>query len=117
MDTVRVPFYFLAVVKTAKVCIPRYSLVDQQCLFFSRPYEPWGITQSWDQVGTLASTQILRSLPFVQAYKNFYDASIFCMERGGFLAEQIQSVEKAQSFCKYLKGSCTPSLIARRGSC
>ena len=59
-----ISIYLLALVKTAKVCIPPYSLVGQQCLFFSRPYEPWGITQSWDQVGTLASTQILRSFPF-----------------------------------------------------
>merc|ERR1712179_354543 len=78
-----------ALVKSPKVCIPPYELIGQQCLFFSRPYEPWGITQSWDQ-----------------AYKNFYDASIFCLSRGGFLAEHIQSVEKAQRFCKYLKGSC-----------
>eukprot|EP00090_Calanus_glacialis_P002931 TRINITY_DN12143_c0_g1_i1.p1 TRINITY_DN12143_c0_g1~~TRINITY_DN12143_c0_g1_i1.p1 ORF type:complete len:149 (+),score=27.60 TRINITY_DN12143_c0_g1_i1:189-635(+) len=89
-----------ALVKSPKFCIPPYELIGQQCLFFSRPYEPWGITHSWDK-----------------AYKNFYDASIFCMERGGFLAEQIKDVQKAQRFCKYLKGSCTPSLIARHGSC
>ena len=117
--------------KSPKFCIPPYELIGQQCLFFSRPYEPWGITHSWDKVSTAPSLQ--SSHHHAQAYKNFYDASIFCMERGGFLAEQIKDVKKAQRFCKYLKGklgcprfavsilflagSCTPSLIARHGSC
>ena len=61
---VNISISFLALVKTAKLCISPYSLVGQQCLFFSRPYEPWGITQSWDQVGTLPSTQILLFFPF-----------------------------------------------------
>jgi len=77
-----------ALVKSSKICIPPYEKIGQQCLFFSRPYQPWGITQTWDQ-----------------AYKNFYDASIFCMERGGFLAEHIQDVKKALKFCKYLRGN------------
>ena len=68
---------------------------------------------------------------YVKAYKSFYGAAIFCLENGGFLAEQILDVEKALKFCKHLKGkiyfpnilvssvlgSCTPSLIARKGRC
>merc|ERR1711976_1025659 len=56
-----------ALVKTSKVCISPYENIGKQCLYFSRPYEPWGITKSWDQ-----------------AYKSFYGAAIFCLENGGF---------------------------------
>ena len=43
--------HFIALVKTTKACISPYERIGKQCLYFSRPYEPWGITKSWDQVG------------------------------------------------------------------
>lgn len=129
--------YFIALVKTSKACISPYEKIGKQCLYFSRPYEPWGITKSWDQVGKNEGRDvemyILENLfkIYVKAYKSFYGAAIFCLENGGFLAEQILDVEKALKFCKHLKGkiyfpykvlssilgSCTPSLIARKGRC
>ena len=53
---------------------------------------------SWQ---TLAWTFQLRTL---QAYKSFYDAAVFCLENGGFLAERIEDVDQALKFCKYLRG-------------
>ena len=76
-----------ALVKSSKKCSPPFEKIGPQCLYFSRPYEPWGIDGKWDG-----------------AYKSFYDAAVFCLENGGFLAEKIKDVDKALKFCKYLKG-------------
>jgi len=89
-----------ALVKSQKYCQPPYEKIGHQCLYFSRPYEPWGVSGTWEQ-----------------AYKSFYDAAVFCLENGGFLAQKIKDVDKALNFCKYLRGSCSPSLIARNGKC
>merc|ERR1711988_2003410 len=89
-----------ALVKSSKICIPPYEKIGSQCLYFSRPFQPWGITHSWDK-----------------AYKSFYDAAVFCLENGGHLAEKIKDVDRALKFCKYLRGSCTPSLLSREGRC
>ena len=92
--------YLSALVKTQRRCDPPYEKIGGQCLYFSRPYEAWGITGSWSK-----------------AYKSFYDAAVFCLENGGYLAEQVEDVDTALQFCARLKGSCTPSLIARNGKC
>ena len=98
----------IALVKTSKACISPYEKIGKQCLYFSRPYEPWGITKSWDQVGRNESRErcILENLfkIYVKAYKSFYGAAIFCLENGGILAEQILDVGKALKYCKHLKG-------------
>jgi len=83
-----------------KTCSPPYKRIGSQCLYFSAPYEPWGVDNHWDQ-----------------AYKSFYGAAVFCLSNGGFLAERILDVDVALQFCNYSRGSCTPSLLARNGRC
>ena len=43
-----------AVVRTpVPRCRAPYEQIGDQCLYFSRPYKPWGVADTWDQVCTL----------------------------------------------------------------
>ena len=42
--------YIAALVKSQKYCQPPYEKIGHQCLYFSRPYEPWGVSGTWEQV-------------------------------------------------------------------
>ena len=33
--------------------------IGQQCLYFSRPFQPWGITESWEEVSNVSHQIIL----------------------------------------------------------
>ena len=40
-----------AVVRTpVPRCRAPYEQIGDQCLYFSRPYKPWGVADTWDQV-------------------------------------------------------------------
>jgi hypothetical protein len=43
----------------------------------------------------------------VQAYKNFYDAALFCLEHGGNLAEAVDDFRAASKFCSIIRGRAT----------
>jgi len=42
-------------------CPPPYILIGMQCLFFSQPYLPWGMGETWEE-----------------SYANYYDAATIC---------------------------------------
>ncbi|XP_023341833.1 uncharacterized protein LOC111711669 [Eurytemora carolleeae] len=88
------------IVRSQSLCIPPYQKVGKQCLFFSRPHSPWGLSDTWHQ-----------------AYKSVYDAAVFCMAHDGQLAEQVQDFKSALDLCATVRGGCAPSLVARRGHC
>nr|XP_040583651.1 uncharacterized protein LOC121132330 [Lepeophtheirus salmonis] len=78
-------------------CRKPYVKIGSQCLFFSRPYEPWGITSTWKE-----------------AYLNFYDAVALCkIVGGGKLASQVTDYDSAKQHCLYVRGGCAPSLIRK----
>ena len=39
--------------------------IGQQCLYFSRPFQPWGITESWEEVSNVSHQIILPALLFM----------------------------------------------------
>ena len=45
-------------------CPRPYELIGTQCLFFSQPYLPWGLSESW-----------------AEAYLNYYDAVVLCRQQ------------------------------------
>nr|ACO10895.1 MFS-type transporter C6orf192 [Caligus rogercresseyi] len=78
-------------------CRSPYVAIGRQCLFFSRPYEPWGISPSWNE-----------------AYFNFYDAVTVCkLIGGGQLASGVKDFLSAKEHCLREKGGCAPSLIRK----
>ena len=43
--------------RAAVQCRAPYEAVGRQCLFFSRPYADWGITDSWREVSRISQSQ------------------------------------------------------------
>ncbi len=77
-------------------CPVPYKLIGDQCLFFSRPFSPWGITNDWKG-----------------AYLNYYNALEICqVVGGGRLAGQVKKFEEANAFCLRVRGGCAPSLVS-----
>lgn len=77
-------------------CPDPYKLIGDQCLFFSRPFSPWGITKDWRG-----------------AYLNYYNAFEMCkVVGGGRLAEKVNKFEEANAFCLRVRGGCAPSLVS-----
>jgi len=77
-------------------CPIPYNLIGDQCLFFSRPFSPWGISEDWRD-----------------AYLNYFNAAEMCnIMGGGRLAEKIRNFEATNTFCLKVRGGCTPSLVS-----
>ena len=91
---------------SSNTCPRPYELVGTQCLFFSQPYLPWGLSESW-----------------AESYLNFYDAVALCRSqasnkgRKGDLATQVRNFQAAQKLCQRSRGGCAPSLIRRGQTC
>ncbi len=91
---------------SAPTCPRPYELIGTQCLFFSQPYLPWGLSESW-----------------AESYLNFYDAVALCRQQAshkglkGDLATEVKSWPAAQRFCERARGTCAPSLIRRNDQC
>ena len=91
---------------SSTTCPRPYELVGTQCLFFSQPYLPWGLSESW-----------------AESYLNFYDAVALCRlqashkGRKGDLATEVRNFEAAQKLCQRSRGGCAPSLIRRGQTC
>ena len=91
---------------SSSTCPRPYELIGTQCLFFSQPYLPWGLSESWEE-----------------AYLNFYDAVAKCRlqasDRGlqGDLATSVRNWESAKLFCQRTRGGCAPSLLRRDNKC
>ena len=103
-------------------CPPPFVLIGMQCLFFSQPYKPWGLLNTWDE-----------------SYANYYDAVTICRSkttqtdsikwgtsqirniRGqGDLASDVVNYEEALKYCiDRVKnpGGCSPSLLYKKGKC
>ena len=92
--------------KSALTCPRPYELIGVQCLFFSQPYLPWGLTESW-----------------AESYLNFYDAVAMCRLQAankglkGDVASEVRNFESAKRFCKRSRGGCAPSLLYRDNLC
>ena len=94
-----------------------------QCLFFSQPYLPWGMLDTWDE-----------------SYANYYDAATLCRSKttntratlemqepqintihgDGDLASEVVNYEEALKYCNDKVGNpggCTPSLLNKNGKC
>jgi hypothetical protein len=91
---------------SASTCPRPYELIGTQCLFFSQPYLPWGLTETW-----------------AEAYLNYYDAVAVCRIQAsnkgltGDLASSVRNFEAAKRFCRRSRGACAPSLIRRDDQC
>lgn len=90
----------------APACPRPYELIGTQCLFFSQPYLPWGLSETWSE-----------------SYLNFYDAVAMCRTQAsnkglqGDLATSVRNVAAAQAYCRRSRGGCAPSLIRRDEKC
>merc|ERR1712066_481242 len=104
-----------------------------QCLFFSQPYKPWGMLNTWEE-----------------SYANYYDAVTICRSKTkkylstntkpgsssvsssyatfstnslqgvGDLASEIVNYEEALKYCNDRvrnPGGCSPSLLHKKGRC
>ena len=91
---------------SSNTCPRPYELIGTQCLFFSQPYLPWGLSESWEE-----------------SYLNFYDAVAKCRlqasDRGlkGDLAASVRNWEAAKKFCDRSRGGCAPSLLRKESKC
>ena len=107
-------------------CPPPYILIGMQCLFFSQPYSPWSLSETWEE-----------------SYANYYDAAAMCRiksnkniapnaggSRGssfpgmdirgeGDLAADVVNYEEALQYCNDFNRSrgCSPSLLYKNGKC
>jgi hypothetical protein len=116
-------------------CPEPFVLIGMQCLFFSQPYEPWGMQSTWEE-----------------SYANYYDAVTICrsktkkylnnntknkstsmsssyssattrhnsIEGFGDLASEIINYEEALKYCNDRvrnPGGCSPSLLHKKGKC
>ena len=104
-------------------CPPPYVLIGMQCLFFSQPYLPWGMGETWEE-----------------SYANYYDAAATCrlksqkakqdktrvsisprhdIQGEGDLASEVANYEEALKYCNdmSLSRGCSPSLLYKDGKC
>ena len=114
-------------------CPQPYVLIGMQCLFFSQPYDPWGMSTTWEE-----------------SYANYYDAVTICrsktkqdledqknlnkgfasfesnynnrnnVEGEGDLASEVVNYEEALKYCNDRirnPGGCSPSLLHKKGKC
>merc|ERR1719361_2816557 len=91
---------------SSNTCPRPYELIGTQCLFFSQPYLPWGLSESW-----------------AEAYLNYYDAVVLCRQQAankglkGDLATKVGNWPAAKRFCERSRGGCAPSLVRHDKTC
>ena len=102
-------------------CPPPYVLIGMQCLFFSQPYAPWNMGETWEE-----------------SYANYFDAADTCrlntqrkkdtrvnisprynIQGEGDLASEVANYEEALKYCNNMSLSrgCSPSLLYKDGKC